>query len=208
MNFQPQNNENTLTQSADRDRQQKQDCPSAQDRPRHHGRGYGAGYAGQPGRHHPNADQHCPWLWRWQGRKLRLRPRRSLAPAAGREHRFLPCSIRWTTTTIWAASTTNPTQSMESTVITESIINGATKKRKNERIYGLSCALRLGKDASFSRLLHEETDGEGTFFCKEVWSFCLFVQKNLRIKGQSVKLKKRTCMVNLRGCTNEDTGRR
>lgn len=118
---------------------------------------------------------------------------------------FLPCSIRWITIITWAASTTNSTQSMD---ITKSIVSGATKQRKNERIYGLSCALRLGKDVSFSRLLHEETDGEGTFFCKEVWSFCLFVQKNLRIKGQSVKLKKRTCMVNLRGCTNEDTGRR
>ena len=39
------------------------------------------------------------------------------------------------------------------------------------------------RDASFSQLLREETDGEGTSFCKEVWSFWLFVQKNLRIKG-------------------------
>ncbi len=34
-------------------------------------------------------------------------------------------------------------QSMENTVITESIINGATKRKRNERLYGLSCALRL-----------------------------------------------------------------
>ena len=75
-------------------------------------------------------------------------------------------------------------------------------------IVALTAGNENGKDASFSQLLYEETDGEGTSFCKEVWSFWLFVQKNLRIKGQSVKLKQETCMVNLRGCTNEDTGRR
>lgn len=32
---------------------------------------------------------------------------------------------------------------MESTVITKSIISGATKRKRNERLYGLSCALRL-----------------------------------------------------------------
>ena len=32
---------------------------------------------------------------------------------------------------------------MESTAITESIINEATKRKRNERLYGLSCALRL-----------------------------------------------------------------
>ncbi len=56
----------------------------------------------------------------------------------------------------------------------KSIISGATKQRKNERIYGLSCALRLGKDASFSRLLHEETDGKERSFVKKcgVSVFC------------------------------------
>ena len=93
---------------------------------------------------------------------------------------------------------------------------GTNDSTKTDRTGGhrVSCIVALtagnenGKDASFSQLLHEETDGEGTSFCKEVWSFWLFVQKNLRIKGQSVKLKQRTCMVDLRGCTNEDTGRR
>ena len=56
------------------DRQQRQDGPSAQDRPRHHGRGYGAWHAGQSGGHHSDADQPCTWLWRWQGGKLRLCP--------------------------------------------------------------------------------------------------------------------------------------
>ena len=91
---------------------------------------------------------------------------------------------------------------------------GQTTAQKLTGWHRVSCIVALtagnenGKDASFSQLLYEETDGEGTSFCKEVWSFWLFVQKNLRIKGQSVKLKQGTCMVNLRGCTNEDTGRR
>ena len=75
-------------------------------------------------------------------------------------------------------------------------------------IVALTAGNENGKDASFSQLLYEETDGEGTSFCKEVWSFWLFVQKTCESKDKVLNWKQGTCMVNLRGCTNEDTGRR
>ena len=53
------------------------------------------------------------------------------------------CPILGTVLNQVAYDNYNPTQSMESTVITKSIISGATKQKRNERLYGLSCALRL-----------------------------------------------------------------
>ena len=69
---------------------------------------------------------------------------------------------------------------------------GTNDSTKTDRTgwHRVSCIVALtagnenGKDASFSQFLHEKTDGEGTFFCKEVWSFCLFVQKTCESKDK------------------------